>query len=48
MDLRMSSKERDRLRVVGQGVSGELRLGEGARLVGLSERQFRRVGLNPV
>jgi len=43
MDLRMSSKERDRLRVVGQGVSGELRLGEGARLVGLSDRQFRRV-----
>jgi len=43
MDLRMSSKERDRLRVVGQAVSGELPLSEGARLVGLSERQFRRV-----
>jgi len=43
MELRMSVKERDRLKVLGQLSSGELSRAEGARLLGLSERQLRRV-----
>jgi transposase len=43
MDLRMSAKERDRLRIVSQTSEGKLSMSEGAGLSGVSERQFRRV-----
>lgn len=42
MQLLMSSKERDRLQVVGQVRRGELSQVEGARLLGISARQLRR------
>ena len=43
MELRMSRKERDRLKVVGALAACRLRQRAAARLVGLSERQVRRL-----
>lgn len=43
MDLRMSSKERDRLKVMGSLSEGRLTQVAAGRLLGLSERQVRRV-----
>ena len=43
MELRMSRKERDRLKVVAAVAARRLRQREAARLVGLSERQVRRI-----
>ena len=43
MELRMSAKERDRLRIMEQVVNQALKQSEAAVLLGLSERQVRRV-----
>jgi transposase len=43
MELRMSGKERDRLKVMAAVAARRLRQGEAARLVALSERQVRRI-----
>jgi transposase len=43
MELRMSRKERDRLKVVAALAEGRLRQREAGRLVNLSERQVRRI-----
>jgi transposase-like protein len=41
--MRMSRKERDRLKVVEQIVQGQLSQSEGARLSGINVRQMRRI-----
>ena len=43
MELRMSRKERDRLKVVAALAERRLRQRAAGRLVGLSERQVRRI-----
>jgi hypothetical protein len=43
MELRMSGKEQDRLKVMAAVAARRLRQGEAARLVALSERQVRRI-----
>ena len=43
MELRMSAKERDRVRVLEQVRSGQLKRGEACEQLRVSERQFRRI-----
>jgi uncharacterized protein (UPF0248 family)/transposase len=43
MELVMSQKERDRMKVIDQVAQGKLRQRQAAALVGLSERQVRRI-----
>jgi hypothetical protein len=43
MELRMSRKERDRLKVMAGRDQGRISQAEGARVLGLSVRQFRRL-----
>ena len=43
MELRMSSKERERLKVLAALSEGRLKQGQAARLLGLSTRQVRRI-----
>jgi transposase len=43
MELRMSSKERERLKVLAALSEGRLKQKQAARLLGLSTRQVRRI-----
>lgn len=43
MELRMSQKERDRIRVLEDVIRGRLKQGEAAKVLGISTRQVRRI-----